>query len=255
MNYLSKSVFGETRKEVCSVHGKEYDDNFAFGRWLGCPKCANEMVVQLDKKREAEVLQEQRDGYISAACIPELFAEAGIKNYDADTVEKMLVVRNVSEYLKRLRIDTKTAGNLVLSGRTGTGKTHLACAVLRTMAYSMCRSRYVTSAQIVNDIFATWNNKSKCEKQVIEHYASYKVLLIDEMGLNDNRNEYAQSYLASVIDARYLKKNPTIITSNLLEASLEETIGDRPFDRLCENSLMLECNWESYRRKSKRSAA
>jgi len=252
MTYLSDL---STKRQKCPIHGQEYDTYFLAGRWLDCPKCASEMVNDLDKKRDAAFLEEQRMKYIDAAHIPELFADAGIKNYDADTAEKMLVVRNVSEYLKRLRLEIKTAGNLVLSGPTGTGKTHLACAVLRTIAYSRHRARYITSAQLVNELFATWNNKSKSEDQVIAHYASYEVLLIDEMGLNDNRSEYAQSYLASVIDARYLAKHPTIITSNLLEDSLEKTIGDRPFDRLCENSLMLECNWESYRRKSKRSAA
>jgi DNA replication protein DnaC len=250
----SLSSFFPTQKEKCLVHGQEYDSYFIGSRWIGCPKCASEIILELDKKRDAELLEEQRNKFISAAYIPERFSDAGIKNYEADTAEKMLVVRNVSEYLKRLRIDIKTAGNLVLSGPTGTGKTHLACAILRTMAYSRFRSRYITSAQMVNELFATWNNKSKSEDQVIENYASYDVLLIDEMGLNDNRSEYAQSYLASVIDARSLVKRPTIITSNLLEDSLEKTIGDRPFDRLCENSLFLECNWESYRRKSKRSA-
>ena len=141
MTYLSDL---STKRQKCPIHGQEYDTYFLAGRWLDCPKCASEMVNDLDKKRDAAFLEEQRMKYIDAAHIPELFADAGIKNYDPDTAEKMLVVRNVSEYLKRLRLEIKTAGNLVLSGPTGTGKTHLACAVLRTIAYSRHRARYIT---------------------------------------------------------------------------------------------------------------
>jgi len=140
-----------------------------------------------------------------------------------------------------------------MTGHTGNGKTHLAAAVLRVMAHSMRRVRYVTSAQMISECFATWDDKSKTIEQVVTHYASYDVLLIDEVGLNDCTTEKAQSYLTQIIDARYLAKRPTITTSNLFEDKFHKLLGDRSFDRLCENSLVIRFDWESYRQQSRRS--
>lgn len=254
MTSHSKVTFGESKKETCQVHGSEYDDFFLFGRWLGCPKCAAEIVAALDKKREVEELEKRRAECLLAAHIPEMFIDAGLKNFEQEAKGQAYALNNVRDYLNRLRIDLKTAGNLVMTGRTGNGKTHLATAVLRTMAHSMYRVRYVTSAHLVSEFFATWDDKSKSIEQVVVHYAGYDLLLIDEVGLNDCTNEKAQSYLTQIIDARYLSKKPTITTSNLFEDKFKELLGDRSFDRLCENSLVIKFDWESYRQRSRRSA-
>lgn len=253
MTSHSKIFLGDTKKDNCQKHGKDYDNLFLFGRWTGCPDCAVELVEALDKKREAEELEKRRAKILTSAYIPEMFANAGLKNYEVNSIGKNYALNNVRDYVNRLKLDPKTAGNLVMTGHTGNGKTHLAAAVLRVMAHDMRRVRYVTSAQIISECFATWDDKSKTIEQIVTHYASYDVLLIDEVGLNDCTTEKAQSYLTQIIDARYLAKRPTITTSNLFEDKFHKLLGDRSFDRLCENSLVIRFDWESYRQQSRRS--
>lgn len=244
----------EYKIDSCQKHG-EFKNNKLFGRWLGCLACAQEQVIELDKKRDAEELEKRRAKFIALAHIPNMFEEAGFKTYQQESNAQTMTFIAVKDYLSRLKTDLKTVGNLIMTGRTGNGKTHLACAVIRTMAHSMHRVRYVTSAKFVNECFATWDDKSKSIDLIVEHYTSYDVLLIDEVGLNDCTNEKAQSYFNLLIDARYLAKKPTIITSNLFEAELAKLLGDRSFSRVCENGLLLRFDWADYRQRSRRGAA
>lgn len=253
MNSHTNDIFGNAKQETCPKHGS-YQSFYMLGKWTLCGKCAQEIVVELDKKQADKVLEDKRKRCLESAYIPELFAEAGLKNYEAELDEQIIILQSIKEYINRFKFDRKTAGNLLLLGHTGNGKSHLACAILRTLAYAMHRTRYITSAGFVDEIMGTWGDKSKSARSLIQHYADYDLLVIDELGLHDSSKQ-AQEYLSLLIDARYLAKRPTICISNLEEAELEKVISARVFDRLAENSQFLAFNWESYRQRSRRSAA
>lgn len=249
MSSHTNDIFGSAKQESCPRHGS-YQSFYMLSKWTSCGKCAQEIVAELDKKEAERVLEQERQDCLDSAHIPELFVEAGLKNYEAALDGQIFIVQTIKEYINRFKFDRKTVGNLLMLGHTGNGKTHLACATLRIIAHSMKRVRYITSAAFVDEVMGTWGDKSKSARSLIQHYADYDLLVIDELGLHDSSKQ-AQEYLSLLIDARYLAKRPTICISNLEEAELEKAISSRVFDRLAENSQFLVFNWESYRQRSR----
>jgi DNA replication protein DnaC len=235
----------KTRQINCPTHGQQTERGI-MARWFGCPVCSDEAAKRESAAADA---QAKRD-FFAAMNLPELFADAGFAGYHIADDRQRTIVDRIKSYAAELK-KPKGGKNLILSGATGTGKTHLASAVLRNLANTNVRCRYITSAQFVAEIRACWSNRSAFEADVIARYGSVPVLLIDELGVSDavkNTSGYQTDHWSALIDMRYRNRLPTIITTNLDDAALALLIGDRAADRLLPASIWAECSWPSYRR-------
>lgn len=93
------------------------------------------------------------------------------------------------------------AQNVVLQGPTGTGKTHLACALSKAACQRRMRSHYVRCP----DLEASWRNardRPGGERKLTRKYASFRVLVLDEW-LLDRPDELFRSFLLELMEARY----------------------------------------------------
>lgn len=88
----------------------------------------------------------------------------------------------------------------------------------------------------------------------INHYAKYKVLIIDEMGFLSIDREGANLFF-QLINKRY-ENHSTIITTNKTFGKWHEIFGDVTIanailDRLLHHSHIININGKSYRLKDK----
>lgn len=243
MNAPKHEPFRYTTREItCPRHGKQMEQGFST-QWFGCPECAK-VAHQAQAAKNAELAKQK---LYSNASIPVLFDKAGFENYDTGIDgRQQAVFQRVRKYLTELR--EGSAFNLVLAGKTGTGKTHLGCALLRnlTLRYGI-KSRYITGADFAAQIRQSWDHKIReiYEHEIIGGLGAVPVLMIDELGVSDYLSK-TDSW-SNLIDRRYRNNLPTIITTNLTEAELMAYIGDRAADRLLSRAILAECEWESYR--------
>jgi len=148
------------------------------------------------------------------------------------------------------------------------GKTMLSCCLANSIieqSYAKCEldlkyreytvksytflALYRTEFKLLSKIKQTWRfNSETTDIEVIEQYTVPELLIIDEVGLSCN-NDSDKNILYQFINARYEKKLPTLIISNLNEKDLTEYAGVRVMDRLKESGgIKLVFNWSSYRR-------
>jgi DNA replication protein DnaC len=131
--------------------------------------------------------------------------------------------------------------NLWLLGPVGTGKTHLAIATLRreldegnaeTVAF-------VTQRNLTLEIRASWDGDKSVRgsREVIKHYGTVDVLVLDDIGASHGR-EAEQNDLLAVIDLRSQNGLMTIITSNLTPQQLRAALGDRSYSRLRNRAVL-----------------
>lgn len=241
-----------TRPIVCQQHGEQVETGFG-GKYFGGPVC-NEEKLQAEQDRAN---QRKKAASIAAIKLPKMFLDCGLKDYVATDDRQKRVVARLQQYIKEFDVSTK---NVILSGATGSGKTHLAAALLKNLAARtqvnpvtresvFLRCRYVSSADFAAEIRASWDFKTrtKFEAEVINTYAYADVLLIDDLGVNDSLKTDVWS---AIFDMRYREKLPTIITTNLTKTELHEHIGDRAYDRVMERYVWANCVWQSYRKFS-----
>lgn len=138
--------------------------------------------------------------------------------------------------------------NVILLGKSGTGKTHLATALGIEACRQNRRVRFVTGYGLANELI-----EARAEKnlgRLIARYARWDLLVLDELGYVPFTKEGGE-LLFQVLAERH-ERGSVIITTNLGFASWTQVFGDPNMtaallDRLTHKAHIVECSWESYR--------
>lgn len=140
---------------------------------------------------------------------------------------------------------------IIIAGNSGTGKSHLAKALLLLGCRETYRCRYTTASDMLRDLFSGLADDTLDLK--LKRYLTPDLLLIDEVGFDrleqqDHRNA---CLFHKVIDGRYCKKS-TMITSNIDFKELGDYLGDPVIttaivDRMVHHSIILSIEGPSWR--------
>jgi DNA replication protein DnaC len=140
--------------------------------------------------------------------------------------------------------------NIIFLGKSGTGKTHLATALAVEACKQGMRTRFVTCCGLANELIEARHERDL--SRVIQRYARYGLLVLDELGYVPLSKEGAD-LLFQVFAERH-EKGSVIVTTNLGFADWTQIFGEANLtaallDRLTHRAHILNCNWESYRLK------
>lgn len=103
------------------------------------------------------------------------------------------------------------AENIVFIGKTGVGKTGLACGLLRKALQNGYRGLFVPAQDLFDDMYASLADRSS--RKLLNRLSRVDVLVIDEMGYLNLRPEQCNIFF-KLLEERYHRR-PTIITTNL----------------------------------------
>ena len=254
MDRLSDPVAAE-RDASCPEHGA-FSSRHIFGKvWSSCPACAeaqNARALAERAREEARAAEARHRAMIDAACIPARFEACTFESYIADTDGKRQAVTVARDYAENFADNAKRGASLILAGRPGTGKSHLAGAILRAVASNSVR--YVTCLDLIRAIRDTWRRDSeKSETQLLGYFGSLDLLAIDEVGMQYG-TEGEQTILFDVLDRRYREVKPVILLTNQDKAGFKGFVGERTYDRLTEMARWVPFDWESFRPTARRMA-
>ena len=226
----------------CEIH-KERMVSFA-GREF-CKTCSNESIKRAQVEHDQAVNTMVREKHFAGAMLPDRHAESGFKNYIVSNNGQKTAKTECHAYAKDFNAGTKR--NLIMVGRTGTGKTHLACAIARNVLDKRNYVRYVTSEDMANEIANAWTKPDDSEQSAVFRFTDYDLLILDEYGLHDQHESRLQ-LVHKVLYARYEAKKPTVVISNWTKEQLKENLGDRLWSRFQHDGLtVVECNWTDAR--------
>ena len=120
------------------------------------------------------------------------------------------VQRAVIEQLAHLDFMDR-AGNIVLIGPTGVGKTGLAIGILLKALEAGHRGLFIKAQELFDDMYASLADQSS--RKLLDRLARIELLVCDEMGYLNLRPEQSNIFF-KLMEERYGRKS-TIITTNL----------------------------------------
>lgn len=140
---------------------------------------------------------------------------------------------------------------LVIAGNSGTGKSHIAKALLLSGCARLYRCRYTTAADMLTELMASRADDTFPGK--LKDYTSPDILLIDELGFDRLEQQDARnaSLFFKVIDGRYCKGS-TLITTNIDFKELGDYLDDPVVttaivDRMVHHSILINIQGPSWR--------
>jgi DNA replication protein DnaC len=247
------------RDAECATHGayRERGGSFTgdFHRtiWFGCSTC-NQLERQRadveEREKQERARQARIESRMKASGVPLAFRDRTFDNFIAETPEQHYALDTAREFAENFWTDHLKAGNwLVFGGNKGTGKSHLALAIVQHVLRHST-GMYMGTGQIIRRVRATWHRDSaEREEDVMQDLGNrLDLLAIDELGVQRG-TEDEQAILFEIINRRYADLRPTILMTNLAGPALKEFVGARAMDRIYERAVMVPFMWESHRRK------
>ena len=142
---------------------------------------------------------------------------------------------------------------LILSGSYGTGKTHLAAAIINELLKTKnVVGAFVVVPDLLKAIRKSFDEKdNKDIKQLFDTVKKSELLVLDDLG-SEKSSDWVREQLFILINSRYENMLPTIITTNLSMSELaeENVLGRRIVSRLCEMTSGVIVKAGDYRLKS-----
>lgn len=215
-----------------------------------CPKClAEDIAKQNAQRRERDAQHARRrrlKEIMGLAGIPARFVDRTLDNYVATTPGQRIALSICRGYAESWLEQFRKGGSLVLTGKVGTGKTHLACAIANAVIPEhMATAAFGTVAKIIRSIKSTYGGKGS-ETQAIADLLKVDLLIIDEVGVQ-NGSDHELTMLFEIINERYQNLRPTILISNLNTDDLEKFLGQRVMDRFRGCGTVVAFDWASHR--------
>ena len=248
----------------CTIHGQTAHREIA-GK-IACLQCSE------DKRLKNNADRLKIDRINMRALMISVMGKKGVSaslgrfsdwQYDsAKSNEQRAKIAELQQYSKSISVNSP---NVVVFGRTGTGKTMLVNAMAINHYLVKEKSlpsdfnsynqqdfydhtcQLITSFDIGAQARAHWGNYQVSEYDYLQELAANELLIIDDLGAGDGHDKDRER-IAQIIALRY-NRAPTVITTNMDINGLRDFLGDRAWDRLQQNLIVLECDWSSHRAK------
>jgi DNA replication protein DnaC len=130
------------------------------------------------------------------------------------------------------------AENIVFVGKTGVGKTGLACGLLLKALQNGYRGVFLRAQDLFDEMYASLADRST--RKLLNYLARVDVLVIDEMGYLNLKPEQTNIFF-KLMEERY-RQHPTIITTNLDYAEWHGFLGNKHLVDALLSRLRHQCH-------------
>lgn len=235
----------------CPIHGKyeSYelcDKNFETP--AVCPKCREEALAESEKKARANNFEDFLKDNLRDLGVGENDLNGNFDNFKTSTPQLGKMKEAAMALLENPKILI-----VVILGKSGIGKTHLAAACLKTeLKYgrSIDELGYTTHTRLIRQFKAAQNFKAKRDvNELHEMCVSIPFWVIDEVG-RATAGEFETIEFFDLLSDRINKEKKTLVLSNMTATQFKESFEDHLLSRIAGYGLVVEVNdTEDYRRK------
>ncbi|MGO3399030.1 MAG: ATP-binding protein [Serratia proteamaculans] len=243
----------QTQAATCETHGQYQQITLIGPEFRGrpgrktsqCPECLRAEQSDI----ELALRQLSVESLLDDAGIAPRFQHCEFANYHPVNATAAKNLANCERYALNWEAILAAGTGLVMTGSCGTGKNHLAVSMTKRIIRDHLADVEITDVmRLTREVKSTWRNGAeRTETEVLNHYATLDLLIIDEVGVQFGTSAEL-AILQEIVNARYENILPTILISNLTFDQLKAFVGDRIVDRVTDGgSNRLVFDWPSYR--------
>jgi DNA replication protein DnaC len=145
----------------------------------------------------------------------------GLGEQQKESIERAYnQARSYSESLK---------GWLLIQGRFGVGKTHLAAAIANACTLRGIPTLFLTVPDLLDTLRYTFNAEDATFEERFEQIRRAPLLIMDDFG-TQSATEWAREKLFQILNYRYINELPLVVTTNLALEEIEGRIRSRLSD-------------------------
>ena len=248
------------REIDCADHGKYISAGTRYmGRreiWTQCPDCEERRVaqeLQANADAQAKRAADRLAYMVGESLIPPRFIGRSFENFEATTPSQMRALEASKAYTASFEENLRRGYGLIYSGLPGTGKSHLAAAIMQAIMPKH-QALYLTCMGMIRAVRGTWRKDSdSSESEILARFGSIPLLVLDEVGVQYG-TDGEQTIIFELMDRRYREMMPTILLTNQNAKGFSEFVGERVYDRLREISTWVTFDWPSHRPKNRGAA-
>lgn len=224
----------------CGTCGKRKQMKVRFMGKEHTVGCLCDCEIRERKEREEEMRREEarRELYRrkSVGLKERRFWEWRFEN-DNGTNDKIRIARQYAGHWEEMK--QKNVG-LLLTGPVGTGKSFFAGCIANALLEKGERVMMTNFSRILNEL----TNYQADKNRIVQELADYPLLIIDDLGI-ERSSEFALEQIYNVIDSRYCKMKPLIVTTNLGLGEMKDERLDpahkRIYSRIFEMCVPVYC--------------
>lgn len=249
----------------CDKHGmvevgfkpiRQDDGTYSFALST-CKLCRDEKKAEGERleaeQRAKDARTRELENRLGESNLPVRFHSKTFTNFEPHCEKAANALAKCKAYAEGFDEVAEQGRCLIMTGKVGTGKTHLAAAIANYLIHERREvPLFVGVAQAIRSIKDTWRKDSEhSESEVLRWFVEPDLLILDEVGVQFG-SETEKLLIFEIINKRYESVKPTVILTNLTLAELGGVMGERAKDRLRENGgIAIEFDWESYRGRSR----
>ena len=239
------TIIGKLELRQVKAIGPLHGEYLANEVWLGgqlkevseCPECFKlnkaQRAIEEEKARKEEAERNCKQRIVETR-MPLEYQTKDFSTFIQETDSQKAAFKLARRFVKGWEKAKAGGYGLLFLGSCGTGKTHLACAIMIELLkeYAFSYPRYYKASEIFSSVRSTYQAGSTTnEEETLKFFSSIQLLVIDEVGVQKG-SEAEKRILFSILDNRVTSNKPTILMSNLGPKALEELLGDRLYDRV-----------------------
>lgn len=242
------------REEVameCPTHGQVQGFyRVLLGKKKGpfCPLCEQEKKESYESGMDAKAESDAASCLEYKSEIPAIYKNKTLADYTPTNEAAAAVFSQIKTYVQVYKQLPNM--DILMCGGTGTGKTHLACALMKELIQRYNVSgRYIRMSKLMLLVKESWRRDAqRKESEIYADLNQFDVLVIDEVGMS-YQSETEQIIFFNIMGDRHDSGKATILISNVPSGKdLKNLVGERVFDRVKESGgMLLGFDWPSYR--------
>lgn len=254
---MTNSSTNSARTEKCAKHGDYSAEVIHIADReivTPCPACSEDRRAEHAKEERerfiaerARIEHEQRARLYAESGVPYRYRDKGFESFITASTQQERALVYSRQFADAIADNRRCGVSAIFTGNVGTGKTHLATAIVRELCLRGVYARFETVLTAIRSIKDTYRRTSEItETEAVDALVAPALLVVDEVGVQFD-TDHERTLFFEILNNRYQESRSTLLLSNLTPVELQTFLGDRVMDRFRENGKVLPFTWESKR--------